>query len=220
MGFFAKYGMSDVDLSKQASWGSMRITLKWLREVAVLMGSISDAMPHLITEGQITKGNRENSNVCPGAVNYARKWDCARQQARGKRAGAKLRGGKDTVRSAEIIKTPFTAAYTFAQVNQDFWIRYWLAAGGINPDTDVKVDSGTSSPNCRQYEDGDDGCQYRRRPGRTALSGQDWLHVSIDGGNVEKSPEEYFAMRADGLTKSQGYQSAFERHHGSAAVVR
>jgi len=24
MGFFAKYGMSDVDLSKQASWGSMR----------------------------------------------------------------------------------------------------------------------------------------------------------------------------------------------------
>jgi len=39
-------------------------------------------------------------------------------------------------------------------------------------------------------------------PGRTALSGQDWLHVSIDGGNVEKSPEEeYFAMRADWVDK-------------------
>jgi len=34
------------------------------------------------------------------------------------RAGAKLsEGWEDTVRSAEIIKTPFTAAYTFAQVN-------------------------------------------------------------------------------------------------------
>jgi len=49
---------------------------------------------------------------------------------------------------------------------------------------------------------GDDGCLQYRRPSRTALSGQDWLHVSIDGGNVEKSPEEYFAMRADWVDKN------------------
>jgi len=57
MGFFAKYGMSD--LSKQASWGSMRITLKWLGGGGVDGGQYQMPMPHLITEGQITKGNQK-----------------------------------------------------------------------------------------------------------------------------------------------------------------
>jgi len=118
-------------------------------------------MPHLITEGQITKGNQK-IQCMSGAVN-ARKWDCARQQARGKGLELNLAGWEDTVRSAEIIKTPFTAAYTFAQVNQDFWIRYWLAAGGINPDTDVKLIPVPAAQTVAN-EDGDDGCLQYRRP--------------------------------------------------------
>jgi len=39
-------------------------------------------------------------------------------------------------------------------------------------------------------------------PGPTELSGQDWLHGSIDGRNVENHPEEYFAMRADWADKN------------------
>jgi len=37
----------------------MRITLKLAQEVAVLMGQYQMPMPHLITEGQITKGNQK-----------------------------------------------------------------------------------------------------------------------------------------------------------------
>lgn len=59
-GFFAKYGMTDVELSKQASWGSMRDNT----EIGSAGGGVDGGqyqmpMPHLITEGVITKGNRK-----------------------------------------------------------------------------------------------------------------------------------------------------------------
>ena len=59
-GFFAKYGMTDVELSKQASWGSARDNV----EIGSAGGGIDGGqwqmpMPHLITEGLITKGNQK-----------------------------------------------------------------------------------------------------------------------------------------------------------------
>jgi bicarbonate transport system substrate-binding protein len=33
----------------------------------------------------------------------------------------------------------FRAAYTFPKANQDIWIRYWLAAGGVDPDKSVEL---------------------------------------------------------------------------------
>jgi bicarbonate transport system substrate-binding protein len=58
-GFFKKHGMSDVELSKQASWGSARDNV----EIGSAGGGIDGGqwqmpMPHLITEGLITKGNK------------------------------------------------------------------------------------------------------------------------------------------------------------------
>jgi bicarbonate transport system substrate-binding protein len=35
--------------------------------------------------------------------------------------------------------TPFKAAYTFPRANQEFWLRYWLAANGIDPDQEVEL---------------------------------------------------------------------------------
>ena len=52
--------MTDVDLSKQASWGSARDNV----EIGSAGGGIDGGqwqmpMPHLITEGLITKGNKK-----------------------------------------------------------------------------------------------------------------------------------------------------------------
>lgn len=51
-GFFAKYGISNVELSKQASWGSARDNV----EIGSAGGGIDGgqwqmSMPHLISEG-------------------------------------------------------------------------------------------------------------------------------------------------------------------------
>ncbi len=56
-GFFAKYGMTNVDLSKQASWGAARDNV----EIGSAGGGIDGGqwqmpMPHLITEGMAVNG--------------------------------------------------------------------------------------------------------------------------------------------------------------------
>ncbi len=59
-GFFAKYGMTGVELAKQASWGAMRDNT----EIGSSGGGVDGGqyqmpMPHLISEGRITKGNKK-----------------------------------------------------------------------------------------------------------------------------------------------------------------
>ncbi|MGH2415988.1 MAG: ABC transporter substrate-binding protein, partial [Microcystaceae cyanobacterium] len=57
-GFFAKYGMTGVEVSKQANWGSARDNV----EIGSAAGGIDGGqwqmpMPYLISEGSITKNN-------------------------------------------------------------------------------------------------------------------------------------------------------------------
>ena len=139
-GFFAKYGMTDVDLSKQASWGSMRDNT----EIGSSGGGVDGGqyqmpMPHLITEGVITKGNKKLPMYLLAQLVTQGNGIAVANKHQGKGVGVKLDQGKAVFNQLKATPTPFTAAYTFAKVNQEFWIRYWLAASGINPDTDVKL---------------------------------------------------------------------------------
>jgi bicarbonate transport system substrate-binding protein len=59
-GFFAKHGMSNVEVSKQASWGAARDNV----EIGSSGGGIDGGqwqmpMPYLISEGLITKNNNK-----------------------------------------------------------------------------------------------------------------------------------------------------------------
>jgi len=69
-----------------------------------------------------------------------------------------LKPAKDYILGMKTTGTPFKAADTFPKANQDFWIRYWLAAGGINPDTDINPNCRTRSPNRGRHENGNYGC--------------------------------------------------------------
>jgi len=118
--------------------------------------------------------------------------------ARGKGLELNLAGWEDTVRSAEIIKTPFTAAIPLPKLtrfldsllvsSRRHQSRYWC-----------QVDSGTSSPSANMRRGRwmpSVPATWPYRIVRTRLAS-----CRIDGGNVEKSPEEYFAMRADWVDK-------------------
>ncbi|MGL5082696.1 MAG: CmpA/NrtA family ABC transporter substrate-binding protein [Microcoleaceae cyanobacterium] len=139
-GFFAKYGMKDVEVSKQANWASARDNVT----IGSAGGGIDGGqwqmpMPHLITEGIITGGKpvpmyvlaKLNTNGNGVAVANAH-------------LGKGL--GLDITNAAAYIKDfattngrKFKAAHTFPSVNQDFWIRYWFAAGGVDPDNDIDL---------------------------------------------------------------------------------
>ncbi|MCP6762308.1 MAG: ABC transporter substrate-binding protein [Fischerella sp. CENA71] len=202
-GFFAKYGMTDVELSKQASWGSARDNV----EIGSAGGGIDGGqwqmpMPHLITEGLITKGNQKiPMYVLCQLITHGNGIAIANKHL-GKGISLQLASAKSLFTQLKS-STPFTAAFTFPHVNQDLWIRYWLAAGGIDPDADVKLLTVPAAQTVANMKTGTmdafstgDPWPYRLVKDKigfmAALTAEIW----------KNHPEEYFAMRADWVDKN------------------
>jgi bicarbonate transport system substrate-binding protein len=203
-GFFAKYGMTGVKLDKQANWGSMRDNT----EIGSAGGGVDGGqyqmpMPHLITEGLITKGNKPLPMYLLAQLVTHGNGIALANKLKGKEISLKLDKSKAVFDKLNASKTPFTAAYTFPQVNQDFWIRYWLAASGINPDTDVKLLTLPAAQTVSSMKTGTmdafstgDPWPYRIVTDKigflAALTAEIW----------KNHPEEYFALRADWADKN------------------
>src|SRR6478735_1780880 len=138
-GFFAKHGMTDVKLAKQASWGSTRDNI----ELGAAHGGIDGAhiltpLPYLIAAGKVTKSGKLPMNILARlntngqAISVAKAYlgaGVGLDSSKMKAAFAKMRlnGGDPKV------------AVTFPGGTHDLWMRYWLAAGGVDPDKDVST---------------------------------------------------------------------------------
>ena len=203
-GFFAKYGMTEVEVSKQANWGSARDNV----EIGSAGGGIDGGqwqmpMPYLITEGLITKNNTKIPMYVLAMLNTQGNGIAIAKNQQGKGIGLDVSKAKDYIVGLKTAGTPFRAAFTFPKANQDFWIRYWLAAGGINPDTDVALSTVPAAQTVANMKTGamegfstgdpwparivSDGIGFM-----AALTAQIWPY----------HPEEYFAMRADWADKN------------------
>ncbi len=136
-GLYAKYGMPEVEVAKQASWGGTRDNLVLGGGGGGIDGAhILTPMPYLMQTGRIV----QNSQPMPMSI-------LARLNTNGQAIsvskalmplGAKL--------DATPLKAAFAAkqgsnkiAMTFRGGTHDLWIRYWLAAAGIDPDREVET---------------------------------------------------------------------------------
>jgi bicarbonate transport system substrate-binding protein len=204
LGFFKRWGMTNVKLSKQASWGSMRDNT----EIGDAGGGVEGGqyqmpMPHLINEGLITKGNQKIPMYVLAQLNTQGNGIAVASKHLGKGLEVNLaKGGKAVFDQLKSTKTPFTAAFTFAKVNQEFWIRYWLAAGGINPDTDVKLIPVPAAQTVANMRTGtmdafSTGDPWPFRIVKDKIGFMPMLTAEM----WKNHPEEYFAMRADWVNK-------------------
>ena len=113
------------------------------------------------------------------------------------------KGGKGVFDQLKSSTTPFTAAYTFAHVNQDFWIRYWLAANGINPDTDVKLIPVSAAQTVANMKTGTMDAFSTGDPWPFRIVNDKIGFMAVLTAEMWKNhPEEYFAMRADWVDKN------------------
>lgn len=204
-GFFAKYGMTDVELAKQASWGSMRDNT----EIGSSGGGVDGGqyqmpMPHLITEGLITKGNQKIPMYLLAQLITHGNGIAVANKYKGQGLGLDLaKGGKTVFDQLKSTKNPFSAAYTFAHVNQDLWIRYWLAAGGINPDTDVKLITVPAAQTVANMKTGTMDAFSTGDPWPSRIVKDKIGFLAVLTAEMWKNhPEEYFAMRADWADKN------------------
>ncbi|BAY60631.1 bicarbonate transport system substrate-binding protein [Calothrix brevissima NIES-22] len=200
-GLFTKHGIN-VELAKQASWGAARDNL----EIGSAGGGIDGGqwqmpMPHLITEGLITKGNQKiPMYILCQLITHGNGIAIANKH-QGKGISLQLASAKSLF--AELkSSTPFTAAFTFPHVNQDLWIRYWLAAGGIDPDADVKLLTVPAAQTVANMKTGTMDAFSTGDPWPYRIVTDKIGYVAALTAEIWKNhPEEYVAMRADWVDK-------------------
>jgi nitrate/nitrite transport system substrate-binding protein len=128
-GFFKKYGINAV-VDKKANWAAIRDTLVSgeLHGTHMLIG-----MPIASTMGI---GGQKVPMVIPWILNRNGQSISLQKNLKGK-VGADPKALKPIVDAARAAGKPMNFAMTFPTGTHAMWIRYWLGAGGINPDKDA-----------------------------------------------------------------------------------
>src|SRR4051812_41646496 len=131
-GLFKKYGINST-VVKGASWAAIRDSLSNgdIQATHMLIG-----MPIASTMGLL--GAPKKPMVIPWMLNRNGQAITMQTKFKGKVA-ADPKALKPFVDEAKAADNPLTFAMTFPPGTHAMWTRYWLAAGGINPDTDVKL---------------------------------------------------------------------------------
>jgi nitrate/nitrite transport system substrate-binding protein len=199
-GFFKKHGMTDVEVLKQSSWGATRDNLVLGSKNSGIDGAhILTPMPYLISTGAVTANNVQvpinilaRLNLGGQCISVASEYKDLKVGLDNKEFGKAL--------LAKRIKTgkPVNAAMTFPGGTHDLWIRYWMAAGGVDPNRDIttivvppaqmvanmKVGSMDTFCVCEPWNHQ----LIHQKIGYTALTTSEmWMN----------HPEKAFAMRAD-----------------------
>src|SRR6187397_470543 len=203
-GIFAKYGVPDVDVIKQASWGATRDNLVLGGEGNGIDGAhILTPMPYLISAGKVTQNNQPTPMYI-----------LARLQINGQcisvaKEYADLKIGLDTVPfKAALDKKKAAgkavkAAMTFPGGTHDLWIRYWLAAGGIDPDKDIETIVVPPPQMVANMKVGTMDCFCVCEPWNLQLIHQTIGYTAITTGELwNRHPEKSLAMRADWVDKN------------------
>ena len=133
-GIFAKYGMPDVDVAKQASWGATRDNLVLGGGAGGIDGAhILTPMPYLIHTGKVTQNGQRVPMAILARLNVNGQGLCVGNKHRATGATIDASGLK------KVLTPDSKLAMTFRGGTHDLWIRYWLAAAGIDPDKDVQT---------------------------------------------------------------------------------
>lgn len=137
-GLFAKYGMPDVEVLKQASWGGTRDNLVLGSAGGGIDGAhILTPMPYQFTAG-VNTSRAVPMNIL-ARLNTNGQGISVGSDLKAVKVGLNSAGAKAKFAQLKAAGNIAKVAMTFRGGTHDLWLRYWLAAGGINPDTDVST---------------------------------------------------------------------------------
>jgi len=137
-GLFAKHGMPDVEVSKQASWGATRDNIVLGSEKNGIDGAhILTPMPYLISTGKVTQNNVPTPMYLLARLNLDAQAISVAQEYKDLKVTTDASALKAAFEKKKAAGKEVKVAMTFPGGTHDLWIRYWLAAGGIDPDKDI-----------------------------------------------------------------------------------
>ena len=139
-GLFDKYGMKDVAIAKQASWGATRDNLVLGSEANGIDGAhILTPMPYLITAGRVTQNNIGVPMYIPLRLSLENQGISVSNEYKDLKVGLDVSALKEAFAKKKAEGKEVKVAMTFPGGTHDLWLRYWLAAGGVDPDKDVST---------------------------------------------------------------------------------
>ncbi len=139
-GLFVKHGMPDVEVAKQASWGATRDNLVLGSENNGIDGAhILTPMPYLISTGKVTQNNVPTPMYILARLNLDAQAISVAQEYKDLKVATDASPLKAAFAKKIAEGKKVSVAMTFPGGTHDLWIRYWLAAGGIDPDKDIST---------------------------------------------------------------------------------
>ncbi|ANV26537.1 MULTISPECIES: CmpA/NrtA family ABC transporter substrate-binding protein [Agrobacterium] len=203
-GLFAKHGMPDVEVLKQASWGATRDNLVLGGASNGIDGAhILTPMPYLMHTGKVTQNNvpvpmtiLARLNLDSQGISVAREYADTGVQLDASKL--KVAFEKKKAEGKEI-----KAAMTFPGGTHDLWIRYWLAAGGIDPDKDVSTIVVPPPQMVANMKVGNMDVFCVGEPWNEQLVNQGIGFTACTTGELwKRHPEKALGMRADWVEKN------------------
>jgi nitrate/nitrite transport system substrate-binding protein len=202
-GFFAKYGMPDVEVTKQASWGTTRDNLVLGSAGSGIDGAhILTPMPYLISAGKVTQNSVPVPMYILARLNLDSQCISVAAEYAPLKLGLDAKPFKDALARKKASGKSVKAAMTFPGGTHDCWIRYWLAAGGIDPDKDIETITVPPPQMVANMKVGTMDCFCVAEPWNEQLKNQKIGYTALNTGELwNKHPEKSFAMRADWVDK-------------------
>src|SRR5262245_61209694 len=197
-GFFAKHGMPDVEVQKQASWGTTRDNLVLGSEGNGIDGAhILTPMPYLISAGKVTQNNQPTPMYILARLNLDSQCISVAREYIDLKVGVDTAPFRDALLKKKASGKAIKAAMTFPGGTDDLWIRYWLAAGGIDPDRDIETIVVPPPQMVANMKVGTMDCFCVCEPWNLQLIHQGIGYTAINTGELwNKHPEKSFGLRA------------------------
>ena len=203
-GFFKKHGMTDVEVIKQSSWGTTRdnIVLGSAKS-GIDGGHILTPMPYLISSGAMTQKNIPTPMYILARLNLAGQCISVAKEYADLKIGTDTKPFKTAMEAKKASGEPVRAAMTFPGGTHDLWIRYWLAAGGIDPESDVSTIVVPPAQMVAKMKVGSMDSFCVCEPWNEQLVNQKIGYTANTTGELWKNhPEKAFALRADYVDKN------------------
>jgi nitrate/nitrite transport system substrate-binding protein len=197
-GFFAKYGMTDVEVLKQTSWPVTRDNLKLGSSGDGIDGAhILSPMPYQISiVDKVPMYVLARLNLNGQAISVANKF-------KELKVGLESKALKEVASKAKAENKPTKLGITLPGGTHDLWMRYWLAAGGIDPDKEVGLEPVPPPQMVQNMKVATIDAFCVGEPWNAQLVSQKLGYTALVTGELWKDhPEKAFAMRKDWVDKN------------------
>ncbi|MDA0213126.1 MULTISPECIES: CmpA/NrtA family ABC transporter substrate-binding protein [Desertifilum] len=197
---FRKYGMSEVVLIEQTDWTAAQAQIRQGSSREGLDGGQwSMPLPYLLYDGLGSANNRRIHLYVLAKLNTQGQAIAVSNLHKAQNLALNLNNAAEYIKTFSLTQgRRFRVASALANISPSLWLRYWLAAAGIDPDTDVEWANVPIAEAIQGLSNGSIDAACCSDPWSQHIVHEDIGYIAALSGDIWPfHPEDYFALRAE-----------------------